>query len=293
MSVLYNTIISETQKLFLGFRVFMEIGMSKSDKISKKILENLGFEPKKIPESNKEECDYLITLGNNNYLIEAKLREDNPENLLKFNQDMQNQGFANSGELILGRDKNTENIIKKAKKQLNSTAGDNEQYFKILLIMIDDDCLNKNAKFEQVYSTLLGKKDLIIVGKKIVKKCYFFEYSAFCNYKDIDGAIIVFLDISNNNRFSLSFVLNNFSKNIHRLEQSEIMQYFDALEIYNPFNDKNVLSIDESFYRENKNPTDYEKICFIQEKYKIDEKIIPCDFKSVRSSFVVVDKEKP
>lgn len=264
--------------------------MSKSDEISKKILENLGFEPKKIPESDKEECDYLITLGGDNYLIEAKLREDNPKDLLKFNQDMQNQGFANSNELVLGRDKNTENIIKKAKKQLNSTAGDNEQYFKILLIMIDDNCLNKKAKFEQIYSTLLGKKDLVIVGKNIVKRCHFFEYSAFYNHKDIDGAIIVFLDVLNNNRFSLSFVLNNFSKNIHRLEQSEIMQYFDASAIYNPVNDKDVLSIDESFYRENKNPTDYEKICFIQEKYKIYERIIPCDFKSVSTSFVLKEK---
>lgn len=261
--------------------------MTKSDSLSKIILENLGVSPIKIEETHEKQCDYLVDLEGDIYLIEAKLREDDKAEIDKIDAEIQSNGISISN-LNLGKDRNTAHIIKNAKKQLLSTAKNykNSEYFSIVLIIVDNECYEQSGKYEQIYSTLLGKKDLLIIENNNTKKidCYYFDKSELYQNTDIDGAIVV---IARKDKFCLSFILNNFSPKFSELKKSKIIEKFDKSEIIDPSDYEEAWILDSSFYKKAKDLSDRAKIDFLKNKYGIQDKVIAINFNSSIISLAV------
>jgi len=139
--------------------------MSKSDELARLILEKLGFKVNKISvsnESGKKMPDFHILYGESDALVEAKLKEDNPEEISRRTKIL-DDGDVYYSEHVLGRNETLSGIVKKANKQLSADAGINSDF---RIIMFIANCINASVVREQFIDTLYGRTEIIEMQKK-------------------------------------------------------------------------------------------------------------------------------
>lgn len=197
--------------------------MEISDKYANNILKKLGYQIKKIPESNKNEADFLVTKENctDIAIIEAKLKTDDEKVLKKREKELlENNIFTYNAKL--GNDTNIFKISSKAKKQLLSSGKDYNHNFKILLFITDG--INPDTKYEQIMDSLYGKTRLIDVNTSKLTDCYYYRDSIFYRRKEIDAVILV-----SNTKLEHPYAqlcLNTYSKEYINLKDSCFIKPF-------------------------------------------------------------------
>jgi len=257
-----------------------------SDEISKTLLESFDYNVIKIPESEKKEADFLVSLENCNdiALIEAKMIIDDTDEYIKKDTALKN-GEVYEYKAKLGINNKISKITSNAKQQLISSSDKKHQY-KLILYVVSG--INPHTKAEQILDTIYGRTRILISKQHITKDCFYFRPSKFYTYKDtLDGVIIAEQDLVNKNKFNLILCLNSFSKNFNKLTSSCLIRPFQEA-IINPIDkeknneifipDSNVFrklnDIEKSFENSMYNPT----IQHINEKYQLNDFLIAIDW---------------
>lgn len=189
----------------------------KSDEIALDMLKKLGYEVEKIPESEKEEADFLVSYKGYTALLEAKLKEDDPS-IVKKREDSLSAGEVSIVDAKLGVNKNLFRITEKADSQLRSSS-DKPHDFKIVSLIASG--INSKTKADQFKDTIYGST--LILNGNIKKTCYFFRDSAFFKRKTIDAAIVGYIS---NYKIILELCLNPYSLNYEALRNSSFLEPF-------------------------------------------------------------------
>ncbi|NQY53923.1 MAG: hypothetical protein HRT42_10180 [Campylobacteraceae bacterium] len=235
-----------------------------SDNISYKLLEDLGYSVSKIKESKDfrgKMPDFKISYDKETAIVEAKIKIDNDTDISSKESQLQK---SNTYEIdfTTGYKNNLSRIIKKSSKQLESFKSDE---FKFLSLLATG--MHTLAKFEMFEDTLYGCTSFIVQGKEI--KCYFFNYSEFKKYNNIDGAILSYIDYDDS--IKSIFYLNTYSKKYKLLKNSNILKPFGEY-IFDPLDQEHKNYI---FLYDGNNDND--KVQYIKNKYNIKGFIINID----------------
>ncbi|EOK5734600.1 hypothetical protein ACWOUW_004312 [Vibrio vulnificus] len=258
--------------------------MTKSDKISKELLEWLGYNVVSIPTSDlaeKKEADFLISYASQTAIVEAKIKEDS-DDVAQTKEEALAAGEVAIVEGNLGRCETISGVINTARKQLLSSS-DKEHDFKWLIYIATGS--NAQTKSEQFSDTIYGSTKIIEGNTQ--KTCYFYRHADFFRRKEIDAAIVGY-ELAEQTTVYLA--LNPYSDNYESLKVSSFIQPFqgnvvDPIELekqgkaYIP--DANVERRLNQFQKliPSANPI----IHHLQEKYKLGF-IIPVDFDSTEYS---------
>lgn len=257
-----------------------------SDEISKILLESFNYNVKKIPESEKKEADFLVTLEkcNDIVLVEAKMITDDKKEYIKKDTTLKN-GDIYFYDAKLGINNKISKITSNAKRQLISSS-DKEHKYKLIFYVVSG--INPQTKAEQIIDTLYGRTRILISSEKVTKDCFYFRPSKFYSYKNtIDGAIIAEQDLVNKNKFNLILYLNSLSQNFDSIKSSCLIKPFGEAvinpidkercgEIFIPDNDipRNVDGIGKILENSNYNHI----LRHINEKYNLNDYLIACDW---------------
>ncbi|MDQ7089732.1 MAG: hypothetical protein Q9M50_03695 [Methylococcales bacterium] len=237
-----------------------------SDEIAHKMLIKLGYVVEKIPESEKEEADFLVKYQGSTALLEAKLKKDDPS-IVKKREASLSAGKVSVVEAKLGINSNLSKIIDKANSQLLSSS-DKPHDFKIVSFIASG--INEKTKTDQFKDTIYGST--LVSNGNNTKTCYFFRDSAFYKRNNIDAAIVGYVF---NNEIILELCLNPYSLNYNSLKESVFLEPFkgaviDPLKLENKglayIPDHN---IDRKLNEFQKNiPSHNPILIHLQEKYK-------------------------
>lgn len=196
-----------------------------SDDLSKKLLEELGFSIKKIPEKNdRKEADFLAKFGDDYFLIEAKIKSDSGSEINNKEETLA-RGDVFVSEASLGRDETISTIIRNASKQLRSSSSFHGHNYKLVFIFCVD--INTKTKSDKVIDTLYGRTQIIEMNKPdpVLKPCYYFRHSDLYRRKDdIDGVVVGYEDLQGCANFK--FCLNTYSDNYSKLKGSLLASKF-------------------------------------------------------------------
>ena len=192
----------------------------KSDHLSRRCLEELGYTVNPIPTSDydqKKEADFIVRYHDQTSIVEAKIKEDGPkEEEKKQNTLASDQVSVVEGKL--GRNETISHILRSATKQLESSS-DKKHDFKIIFFLATGS--NAKTKADQCKDTIYGSTSIIHGNTQ--KPCYFYRNSDFYRRKTVDGAIIGHL---NHNSISLELCLNPYSNNYIKLKVSRFIEPF-------------------------------------------------------------------
>ncbi|EGQ9579744.1 hypothetical protein ACYVLC_003496 [Vibrio cholerae] len=196
--------------------------MNQSDKISKELLEWLGYDVVIIPTSDREEkkeADFLISYGNETAIVEAKVKEDSEE-VAKEKEEKLCAGEVAIVEGKLGRNETISGVIKHAKKQLRSSSDKDHDFKLISFIAIGSNTLTKSDQFKD---TIYGSTLIVDPSSGDTKVCYFYRNADFFRHRIIDAAIIGYEQSS---VITVYLALNPYSENYEHLKTSNFIKPF-------------------------------------------------------------------
>lgn len=199
-----------------------------SDNIAKKLLLDLGYTVEVIPTSDnkqKKEADFLISYDNIVAIVEAKLKEDDPE-VAKEKEAKLASGHVSVVEGKLGRNETISGIIGKAKIQIESSS-DKKHDYKIISFIASGS--NAKTKADQFKDTIYGSTSIIEGNTQ--KPCYFYRHADFFRKKIIDAAIVTHIT---NNEMIIQLCLNPYSSNYKSLKSSNFITPFGKA-VIDPF----------------------------------------------------------
>lgn len=197
----------------------------KSDDLAQAALEAMGYEVSPTPpskQSGKKEADFLVSYQEISALIEAKLKENDPEEEKNREDQLTSEGWYSS-EHVRGRDETISGIIRNGARQLKSSEN-KEHEFKILFFVAD--CINSKTVSEQFIDTIYGRTEIMECdNQNSTKKCYFYRNSDFYRRRIIDAAIVGHIS---NGHINLKICLNPYSENYLALKNSKFIPPFDG-----------------------------------------------------------------
>jgi hypothetical protein len=198
----------------------------KSDEVAYELLQNLGYAVEIIPTSDneqKKEADFLICYENIVAIVEAKLKEDDPD-IANEKEKKLVAGEVSIVEGKLGRNETHSGIINKATKQLISS-GDKEHDFKIISFIATGS--NVKTKADQFKDTIYGSTLIMESSNNgtTSKICYFFRNADFYRRKGIDAAIVSYIL---NGKIITQLCLNPYSKKFDVLRSSIFLEPFNG-----------------------------------------------------------------
>ncbi|MFS1422868.1 hypothetical protein [Shewanella sp. 10N.286.48.B5] len=198
----------------------------KSDEVAYELLQNLGYAVEVISTSDneqKKEADFLICYKNIVAIVEAKLKEDDP-NIINEKERNLVAGEVSIVEGKLGRNEIHSGIINKATKQLISS-GDKEHDFKIISFIATGS--NVKTKADQFKDTIYGSTLIMESSDSVTtsKICYFFRNADFYRKKEIDAAIVSYIL---NDKIITQLCLNPYSKKFEVLRNSIFLEPFNG-----------------------------------------------------------------
>ncbi|MCT7598997.1 hypothetical protein [Aliarcobacter butzleri] len=267
-----------------------------SDKLGKELLEKIGFNVLKIPETNlKKEADFICSYKNITILIECKLKIDDKEVVEKKDAELFSKGIS----IVEGKEGyilKYKSIIRNASKQMKSSSITRE--FNFLLFISTG--INSMLKTQNIKSTLYGSINLFRPRKDKISNelltCYNYTFSEFKNYNNIDACLIITEAELNKNTFMFELCLNHFSEKFGILSSSNVLELFPK--VINPIQeelDGFAYIVDDNI---NKKLSDFHKIspmynpiiCHLKEKYNMEqmELLIPLNFN--RPEITVINK---
>lgn len=265
-----------------------------SDTLGEILLKRVGFNIKKISETNENKiADFIGSYHNISVLIECKLKEDDKKIIKQKNKELQEKGCS-IVDGVEGYNSSYESIIKKASKQIRET--ELKRDFNFLLFISKG--INPMLKAQKIKSTLYGSITLLRTKFNEQgfeeKLCYGYTYSEFKKYNNIDACIVMTQSIIDENKYIFEICLNEYSKNFNKLESSNLLQLFKL--ITNPKDDKengNAYFVDENISLKldslQKSIHCYNPILkHLKEKYNIneDEMLFPANFNTPEITYI-------
>ena len=145
-----------------------------SDQLSKKLLESFNYLVEKIPESDKQEADFIVSIENCNdiALIEAKVLTDDKKEFNKKKVYLDNEKVY-SYNSKLGNNNKVSKITSKAKNQLISSSNKKHNFKLIFYIALG---INPDSKTDQIIDTIYGRTRLLISdNNNTTKECFYFR----------------------------------------------------------------------------------------------------------------------
>ncbi len=197
----------------------------KSDEVAQVVLEGLGLSVRKLPEVSAlgKRADFIAKLDQLTLLVEAKLREDDPEELERMEKELAETGtYASNHQL--GKHNALTSNIRHGVKQLDAEREEPHDY-KVLLYLAD--CLNAGVVCEQIADTLYGTTSVLYstpgnTGLRDIP-CYFYRENEFYPAKSLDAAIVGF---KSGDSWVLSLCLNPFSDCFNEIRASALVRMF-------------------------------------------------------------------
>jgi hypothetical protein len=160
-----------------------------------------------VPTSEKEESDWLATLGGFRLLIEEKTKFENPDNAEARTQAL-HSGDVHGSTTPLRPNNRVSGIVRKAAKQLRSTAADVEHDARV--VWFTSVGFDRESKDHQAYNTLYGATKTFDLDKSAsLQDCFFFYNSEFFRHQDVDGAYLV---VADQGTATVRLCLNPFSE---------------------------------------------------------------------------------
>lgn len=197
----------------------------KSDDVAQAVLQELGLSVRKLPETSTvgKRADFIAKLDQLTLLVEAKLREDDPKELERMNQELHEKGTYGSNHQ-LGKNNSLTSSIRHGVEQLEAEQEEPHDY-KVLLYLTD--CLNAGVVCEQIADTLYGTASILRSepGESGLQEipCYFYRENEFHPAQSLDAAIVGF-NLSGS--WMLSLCLNPFSNRFNKIRTSALAQLF-------------------------------------------------------------------
>lgn len=200
----------------------------KSDRLAQAVLENLGLAVRKLPEANAlgRRADFIAKLDQLTLLVEAKLREDAPEELERMEKELaETGGYVSNHQL--GKNNALTRNIRDGVEQLEAEREEPHDY-KVLLFLTD--CLNAGVVCEQIADTLYGTTSILRStpggpGQREIP-CYFYRENEFYLAKSLDAAIV-----GEKSGEGLFLCLNPFSHRFNEIRASALARMFDGATI--------------------------------------------------------------
>ncbi|USD53706.1 hypothetical protein [Vibrio sp. SCSIO 43155] len=185
-------------------------------------FQNLSFAIEKIPESNEETPDFLIS-GTERILIEQKTKFDDIELYEEQKNALDSGEVFQHGELT-GYTSKIAKIIGKGNRQLKKQKTSTNSDFCFLFIITSG--VNTSTQVKQFSSTFYGIMPIVDFddGSRVAKNCYYFTESQFFRFREtLDGAFLV-----NSYNGQLKLLINDQSSNYARLKKSKFLAQFEA-----------------------------------------------------------------
>lgn len=238
--------------------------MSEPFSIAKQVLEEAwGAKVRVLPTSSKDECDLLADFEGVRLLVEEKTKFDDPLEQQKREATLA-AGEVHGSVLPLRHNNRLSGIVRKATKQLSSTASDIDHQFRI--VWFTGVGFHAEAKHYQFISTLYGSTRIFELNKPKMRECYFFRNSDFFRYRDsLDGAVAAFLKGDN---LTVKLCLNPYSNSWEGLRDSPFAANF-KLGLIDPVAEE---AAGESYIADTDLPRTNEQtiIRFLEEKYGLE-----------------------
>lgn len=199
----------------------------KSDKVAQAVLEELGFSVRKLPEASVlgKRADFIAKLDQLTLLVEAKLREDDPGELERMENELAGTGTYGSNHQ-LGKNNALTSNIRHGIEQLDAEREEPHDY-KVLLYLAD--CINAGVVCEQIADTLYGTTSVMrsISGNPGLRyiPCYFYRENEFYPATSLDAAIVGF---KSGYSWVLSLCLNPFADHFNEIRVSALARMFDG-----------------------------------------------------------------
>lgn len=144
-----------------------------------------------IPRQNSRTPDFDVKADHSEYTIELKIKSDNPAEIERDNQVL-SQGQILEKATPIGPRNRLYAIIKDGVDQMKEYDPENKTFHVLWLHSEGREPDLLNTRF---HSTLFGMQYLVSLEISYLMKCYFFEESAFYDYRDcLDGAILTYRD---------------------------------------------------------------------------------------------------
>lgn len=188
-----------------------------SEKVVISVLETMGIEAKKIPESNDESPDFIASYGSTKCLIELKTKLDDLDKERERDQTI-SSGRVYDESNDISYQNTIAKRVRKASKQLNSLAQDVD--FKLVFLLALGN--KPDVQLKQFEMTLYGKVNLFDLdgNSNQMKSCFYFGESSFFRYRDrLDGAIVSTLEKGR-------LCINNHSPKYQAFKESELLKAF-------------------------------------------------------------------
>ncbi len=189
--------------------------MNKSEQITADFLQSLGLEVTRVPESESKSCDFLLSSGNEEYLLEVKARRDDPD----LRRSVRDTGVGTSSA-VTGRTNRASTILREAASQLESSACD-PGIFRLIWLVIEPQA-REQAIVHQVFATLYGLQELMLKGKDggfESTHCMYFTHSEFHKHLELDAVGV-------HTSTGCSLCLNQFAARRKLFEDSHLYRQF-------------------------------------------------------------------
>lgn len=181
---------------------------------------HMRFHAEPVSEHEDERADILAWKNDDYYLFEVKTRKDHPALMDRIDKKPDFEITEYSKEVR--RSNTISSIIEKAASQLSKTPKPNNDFscvwFRAVDHLIPDE-------MEIIQTSLYGIRHLLVWDsdkKSNYAECYYFDYSDFFNFKEINAVVI-------DNGVAIHICINNYSSRIREFRESELYRYFNGL----------------------------------------------------------------
>jgi hypothetical protein len=176
-----------------------------------------------LPAGTEEQSDYLASLGRSKFLIEEKVKFDDPAKVEERSKRL-DAGEIHLTVKSLVRSNRMSGLVRKAVKQLESSGTQYEHDFR--LIWFTGTGPNAEAYYGQFIATLYGTTRIIEMNSDGMRTCYFFRNSEFHRHaQSLDGAVAAHLS---NGKLSARLCLNPLSPRFARLRRTKFTKLFGS-----------------------------------------------------------------
>lgn len=191
-----------------------------AEEMVKYILENeFGLKVEKIPECEEQTPDYFASIGDEQYFIEVKEKEANPQIIEGREVAFSDGQLYEISESIQPKTV-LQNVVRAGKKQIESYAKDQDSF---RVIWVHCSGVGYDATKDQIESGLYGSETITdFSGDNAFNGlCYYFGESQFFRYRDKIDAVVV---STRNNEAEM--YLNNYSPRYEQIKTASLARKF-------------------------------------------------------------------
>lgn len=179
--------------------------------------EHFKLQVEKIAESDTKTPDFLVLDGKNDYLVEVKEKQANPE-IVQAKEVAFSSGEVFKISESLKTKSILQNVVNNGRRQIKAYVTDDSTF---RIVWVHCTGLAYDATREQIISGLYGSEDIVdhSLEEAIMLTCYYFGHSHFFKYCDSIDAVMV-----SDRKGESALCLNNYSPRYAQLKESALVK---------------------------------------------------------------------